>query len=112
MALPRIFVFGGGKVGAGLTRALRAAGYTVTLRPQRRGLPARRIDADLIVLAVRDREIPIVAEELRRRGLIGHKQTAIVHCAGALGPEALAAARGENVAVAQMHPMISFASRA
>ncbi|MEO5730249.1 MAG: DUF2520 domain-containing protein, partial [Byssovorax sp.] len=36
---------------------------------------------------------------------------AIVHCAGALGPEALAAARGPSVAVAQMHPMISFASK-
>jgi predicted short-subunit dehydrogenase-like oxidoreductase (DUF2520 family) len=35
----------------------------------------------------------------------------VVHCAGALGPEALARARGPNVAVAQMHPMISFAAK-
>lgn len=111
MALPRVFILGAGKVGAGLARALRAAGYRVTLRPQRKGLPARRIEADLIVLAVRDREIGPTAEALRARGLIGHQRASIVHCAGALGPEALAGARGENVAVAQMHPMISFARR-
>jgi len=111
MARSRVFIFGAGKVGACLCRALRAAGFEVTLRPQRKGLPARRIEADMIVLAVRDRDIAAVAEELRRRGLIGHRRAAVVHCAGALGPEVLAGARGENIDVAQMHPMISFASR-
>jgi predicted short-subunit dehydrogenase-like oxidoreductase (DUF2520 family) len=106
-----VFVFGAGKVGAGLTRALRAAGCAVTLRPQRKGLPARRIGADVIILAVRDRDIAPTAEALVQRGLVGQRRVAIVHCAGALGPEALAAARGPKVAVAQMHPMISFASR-
>jgi predicted short-subunit dehydrogenase-like oxidoreductase (DUF2520 family) len=112
VALPRVFVFGAGKVGAGLSRAMRAKGYPVTLRPAHKGLPARRIEADLIVIAVRDREIPAVAEELRRRALVGHRKVAVVHCAGALGPEALSSVRGGKVAVAQMHPMISFASRA
>ena len=107
----RVFIFGAGKVGVGLARALRATGCRVSQRPQRSGLPARRIDADVIVVAVRDRDIAPCAEELRRRGLVGHQPVAIVHCAGALGPEALAAARGANVAVAQMHPMISFASK-
>jgi predicted short-subunit dehydrogenase-like oxidoreductase (DUF2520 family) len=110
-ALPRVFIFGGGKVGSGLLRELRAAGYPVTLRQQRAGLPARRIEADLIVLALRDRDLALTAEELRRRALIGHRRVAIVHCAGALGAEVLAGARGPNVAVAQMHPMISFAHR-
>ena len=106
-----VFIFGAGKVGAGLARALRATGSRVTLRPQRKGLPTRRIEADLVIVAVRDRDIPGVAEALVRSGLVGHRKVAVVHCAGALGPEALAAARGPRVAVAQMHPMISFASR-
>ena len=109
----RVFIFGAGKVGTSLARALRAQGASVTLRPQRRGLPARRIDAEAIILAVRDREVGPTAEELLRRGLIGHARVAVVHCAGSLGPEALAPARDAAglVAVAQMHPMISFASK-
>jgi predicted short-subunit dehydrogenase-like oxidoreductase (DUF2520 family) len=106
-----VFIFGAGKVGAGLARALRAAGDHVTLRPQRKGLPTRRIEADLVIVAVRDRDIAGVAEALVSGALVGHRKVAVVHCAGALGPEALAAARGPNVAVAQMHPMISFASK-
>lgn len=108
----RVFVFGAGKVGTNLARALRRAGVAVTLRPARRGWPDRRIDADVVVLAVRDGNIAPAAEELARRGLVGHRRAAVVHCAGALGPEVLAAVRSARVAVAQMHPMISFASPA
>jgi len=108
---PAVFIFGAGKVGSGLARALRARGAAVTLRPQRRGLPSRPIDAGLIILAVRDRDVAPAAAELAARGLVGHREAAVVHCAGALGPEALAAARGPRVGVAQMHPMISFASK-
>lgn len=112
-AAPSVYVFGAGKVGAGLSRALRAAGCAVTLRPQRKGLPGKPIDAEVLVVALRDRDVSPCAEELARRGLIGHRRLAVLHCAGALGPEALAAARGASgrVAVAQMHPMISFATK-
>jgi predicted short-subunit dehydrogenase-like oxidoreductase (DUF2520 family) len=105
-----IFVYGAGKVGAGLARALRAAGCEVTLRAARKALPQKRIDAEVIIVALRDRDIAPCAEELVKRGLVGHRKVAVLHCAGALGPEVLAAARGPKVAVAQMHPMISFAS--
>jgi predicted short-subunit dehydrogenase-like oxidoreductase (DUF2520 family) len=105
----QVLVYGAGKVGTGLGRALRAAGARVTVRAARRGLPARRIDADVIVLALRDRDLRAAAAALVERGLVGHRKIAVLHCAGALGPEALAAARGPEVAVAQMHPMISFA---
>jgi predicted short-subunit dehydrogenase-like oxidoreductase (DUF2520 family) len=109
--LEHVFVFGAGKVGAGLARALRRAHVRVTLRPKRAGLPASRIEADLVVLALRDRDLGPCAEELAARGLVGRggRPSAVVHCAGALGPEVLAPARGPRVAVAQMHPMISFA---
>jgi len=110
-----IFIYGAGKVGSALARALRAGGEgrpRVTLRPARRGLPKRRIDADVVVLALRDRDLAPCAAELSARGLVGHRPVSVLHCAGALGPEVLAAARGPRVAVAQMHPMISFASTA
>jgi len=105
-----VFIYGGGKVGRGLHRALRAAGIAATLRPARQGLPRRRIEADLVIVALRDRDIGPCAEALRDRGLVGHRRAAVVHCAGALGPEVLAPVRGERVSIAQMHPMISFAS--
>jgi predicted short-subunit dehydrogenase-like oxidoreductase (DUF2520 family) len=107
---PAVLIYGAGKVGAGLTRALRAAGAKVTLRAARQGLPARPIEADVIVLALRDRDLAAAAATLVERGLVGHRKVAVLHCAGALGPEVLAAARGPSVAVAQMHPMISFAA--
>jgi predicted short-subunit dehydrogenase-like oxidoreductase (DUF2520 family) len=72
-------------------------------------LPKRRIDADLVILALRDKDVRPCAEELRARALVGHRRVAVVHCAGALGPEVLDPIRGGRVAVAQMHPMISFA---
>lgn len=109
--LPRVFVFGAGKVGAGLARLLRRAGCPVTLRPQRKGLPARRIEAEVIVLAVRDRDVTKAAQQLVDGDLVGHRAVAVFHCAGALGPEALAPARAPGVAVAQLHPMISFADK-
>lgn len=105
-----VFVFGAGKVGRNLARALRAAGLPVELRPARKGLPSRPIDAGVVIVAVRDGDVPKVAAGLAERRLVGHVRAAIVHCAGALGPEALAAARVGKARVAQMHPMISFAS--
>lgn len=115
VALDRVFVFGAGKVGAGLTRAMRAASIDVTLRAQRRGLPARPIDADLVILAIRDKDLLPVAELIARRDLLrraGRSCVAVVHCAGALGPSVLEPLRAPGVAVAQMHPMISFATPA
>lgn len=105
-----VLVYGAGKVGSNLARALRAAGHAVVLRAARRGLPKKRIDADVVIVAVRDGDVPKVAAALAAGGLVGHAKVAIVHCAGALGPEALAAARVGKVSVAQMHPMISFAA--
>jgi predicted short-subunit dehydrogenase-like oxidoreductase (DUF2520 family) len=105
----RVFVIGAGKVGSLLTRALRARGVKVTLRADRAGLPSRPIDADLLILAVRDNRLEALARELVAARRVG-PHTAVVHCAGALGPGPLAVLRGVASGVAQMHPMISFAS--
>ena len=102
----KVFVLGAGKVGRALAKGLKKAGDDVTLRPARKGPPKGVIDADVVILSVRDRELAALAESLR----VG-KRTVCVHNAGALGADALAALRGRCAGVAQMHPMISFASR-
>ncbi len=106
----RIFVLGRGKVGVALARAARALGAEVTLRAARAGLPRKPIDVDLLILAVRDRDLTPLAEALAEGHLVT-KKTACVHVAGALGPAPLASLRAVSAGVAQMHPMISFASR-
>jgi predicted short-subunit dehydrogenase-like oxidoreductase (DUF2520 family) len=105
---PSVFVFGAGKLGTALARAARRKGIETTLRAARRGLP-RVIRADVVVVAVRDRDVRAVAERMREAGVVPH-QAVVVHVSGALDAEALAPLRGACAGVAQMHPMISFAS--
>jgi predicted short-subunit dehydrogenase-like oxidoreductase (DUF2520 family) len=114
MARPRsprlkAFVFGAGKVGSALARALRAAGVPTTLRAARKSVP-KTLDADVVILAVRDRDVRRLAEQMRDARVVP-RRAVVVHVAGALDAEALAPLRGSCAGVAQMHPMISFASR-
>jgi predicted short-subunit dehydrogenase-like oxidoreductase (DUF2520 family) len=104
-----IQIIGAGKVGQGLARALRKAHYFVAIRAARKGLPKRVFQASIVILAVRDRELGPLAEALTQRGLVSSKAIC-VHVAGALGPEAIVALRPVCLGVAQMHPMIPFAS--
>jgi predicted short-subunit dehydrogenase-like oxidoreductase (DUF2520 family) len=71
-------------------------------------VPTKKITSDLLIFAVRDGELARLVEALVAGRLVG-RQTACVHVAGALGPDALAPLRGVSAGVAQMHPMISFA---
>jgi len=106
-----ILVFGAGKVGSALARALRDAGFTVVLRARRRGLPGRSVVADVVVLAVRDADVAQTARGFAEVGVRGRRsgRPTMLHCAGALGPEVLAPCRERGMAVAQMHPLLSFA---
>lgn len=104
--LLRVFVYGAGKVGTALARELRRAGMKARLHAARNGLP-RRIDADVVILAVRDRDLRPLAESMR--GVV-NRRAVVVHVAGALDAEVLAPLRGFCAGVGQMHPMISFAS--
>ncbi len=106
----KIFIFGAGKVGRALARALRAHGDVVTLTPARKGVPRRRIDADIIILSVRERQLGPIAADLAASGVV-KRSAVVVHNAGSLSADALVALRGACAGVAQMHPMISFASR-
>ena len=105
----RIFLYGAGKVGRALAAAIRAKKWPVVLRPARAGLPKKRLAADLVILCVRDRDLVATAERFAASGIVP-KGAACVHVAGALGPEPLASLRAVCAGVAQMHPMISFAS--
>lgn len=105
----KVFILGAGKVGRALADALRKSGQRVTLRPARKGVPTTRIEADVIILALRDKQLGPVAADLATSGVVPRKAV-VVHNAGALPAEALDALRGVTAGVAQMHPMISFAS--
>jgi predicted short-subunit dehydrogenase-like oxidoreductase (DUF2520 family) len=105
----KVFILGSGKVGRALTAALRSRGVDVTLRPARKGVPRTRIDADVIILALRDRGLGPVAADLAISGVVPRKAV-VVHNAGALPADVLAPLRDVCAGVAQMHPMISFAS--
>ena len=105
----KVFILGAGKVGCALARALRKRGDKVTLRPARKGVPSRPIDAAIIVLAVRDRQLEAIASALVTRGVV-KQSTVVVHNSGALSADVLAPLHGACAGVAQMHPMISFAS--
>lgn len=106
----KVFILGAGKVGRALAAALKTKKVKVTLRAAREGVPTMPIDADIIVLALRDRQLGIVAADLASSGVVPRKAV-VVHNAGALPAEALAPLRGLCAGIAQMHPMISFASR-
>jgi predicted short-subunit dehydrogenase-like oxidoreductase (DUF2520 family) len=106
----KVFIFGAGKVGRALAAALNDAGLAVTLRPARKGVPTTRIDADVIILALRDRQLGPVAADLASSGVVP-RRAVVMHNAGALPAEALAPLAGVCAGIAQMHPMISFASR-
>ncbi len=106
----KVFVLGGGKVGRALAKALAKAGDSVELRPARKGVPTTRIDADVIILAVRDRQLGPIAADLAGSGVVP-RRAVVVHNAGALPAEVLAPLVPVCAGVAQMHPMISFASR-
>ena len=106
----KVFIFGAGKVGRALARTLRAHGDVVTLTPARKGVPRRRIDADIIILSVREGQLGPIAADLAASGVV-KRSAVVVHNAGSLSADALVALRGACAGVAQMHPMISFASR-
>jgi len=105
-----VFIYGAGKVGRALGRELTRAGYTVTTRPARQGLPRKPIDAKVVIVSVRDRDLSTLADEMAERELV-REDAVVLHNAGALGAEALSALRAFTAGVAQFHPMISFASK-
>lgn len=104
-----VFILGAGKVGRALAAALKKNGVPVTLRAARKGVPRLPIDASIVILALRERQLQSVASDLAASGVVA-RNAVVVHNAGSLDAEILAPLRPVCAGVAQMHPMISFAS--
>lgn len=107
----KIFVFGQGKVGKALAAKWRKAGHVVVARAARKGWPKRPLDADAVLLAVRDGDLTALCERAAREGTLSRKAV-VFHAAGSKSADALAAVRPVVRGVAQFHPMMSFASPA
>jgi predicted short-subunit dehydrogenase-like oxidoreductase (DUF2520 family) len=102
----QVVVVGRGKVGRALAHSLRASGMPTMLVQGRSCGRAQVAGAALVVLAVPDDAIASCAHRLAEHVSTG---TAVVHCAGARGIDALDGCSARGIAVAVMHPMVSFA---
>ena len=93
-----------------MARALRKAGVRVRLRAARRGLP-RVIHEPVLVLAVREGQLGDLVAAMTDSPPMP-RTAVVVHVSGALDESVLAPLRAVCAGVAQMHPLISFASKA
>jgi predicted short-subunit dehydrogenase-like oxidoreductase (DUF2520 family) len=122
---PNIFIVGAGPVAAALAGALRHAGAPVLGLWARRPEAARKasaisgvaaysaappdllLEADALILAVRDDAIASVARTLVDTGLVGKKHV-LLHCSGALAAEEVFAGVSDRVAGrGTLHPLRS-----
>ncbi len=101
----KIVILGRGRVGTALAQALRDGGTDCELVPGRGPSAGVLAGAELVILAVPDAVIAECAEALPslRPG------AAVLHCAGARGPEELAPCQARGAHVGVMHPLVSFA---
>ena len=123
--LPTISIVGPGTVGTALGILAARAGITVAAvggrdadKAQRAaariGLEVRPMSirdaagaADLVFLTVSDDAIETVCDDLAQAGAF-RTAAVVAHCSGALGSDALAAARGCGCRVGSMHPLQTF----
>ncbi len=120
---PNVFVVGAGPVATALAGGLRLRGVPVLgmwgRTPARTrvasaaagvgaysaGPPDLLLEADVVVLAVRDDAITEVARMLVATGLVNRHHT-LIHCSGAVSAaEVLAPVAGEVGGMAMMHPL-------
>ena len=122
---PSIAVVGAGRAGTALALGLRRAGYRIAAVHSRSEAAARRLaaavgaeavptavaavrTADLTLLTVPDRAITRIAATVAATGM-ALRDHALVHCSGAAGSRALAAARQGGARVGACHPLQAIA---
>ncbi len=124
---PTTFIVGAGPVATALAGALRLGGVPVLGLWARRPGPARSagstagvaafssappdilLEAEVVILAVRDQVIGEVAQMLVGTGLVTKRHT-LLHCAGAeAAEEILAPVMGKVAGVGTMHPLSAIA---
>lgn len=126
--MSRLGLVGAGAVGPALAKILAGGGFEVGVVASRRieaardavaflgaGTPSDRnpdaaADADLLILAVPDRAIAAVAEEIAAAGAVKAGSLAI-HLSGALSSAVLAPLAAAGAQIGSLHPLQSFASR-
>jgi predicted short-subunit dehydrogenase-like oxidoreductase (DUF2520 family) len=104
-----VTVIGAGRMGRFFSSRLRKKGWSVALVPARSRSPRARPRDELVVLAARDTELAALTAKLARPGAIP-KKCAVVHVAGALGPELLTPLAKLCSGVGQAHPLASVVS--
>jgi len=102
----RVHIHGAGKVGRTFAHGLREVGWCVSLTAARHGRPDR-VDADVVVLAVRDGQLAMEAGAWV--GVVA-SHAVVLHVAGVWTPEVLSVLRGSCRGVGQLHPLVSVAS--
>ncbi len=106
----RIVILGRGRVGRGLHAAMKSADHpNLTLASSRRMPRAALAEADAVLLAVSDHAIIEVATRVSTRA---RADAAILHAAGARGPEELSVCREAGMSVGALHPLVSFSDPA
>src|SRR4030088_673278 len=122
----RLAIIGAGRVGRALGRRLREAGWKIDAVVTRSEASARRavrfigagkacagmtrqiLASQVILIAVPDDEIAVVAQELARIGEEELRGRVILHTSGAMDSGALDAAQRKGATVGSMHPLQSF----
>lgn len=120
----RVFIVGAGQVGRGLYRAFRSAGIEVLGLHGRRHtawttstgvIPSAAMDANTIILSVRDNQIDDAISELigpRHQNQKPHLATGtvVLHTSGSAEPELLPALFERGLGGGTFHPLIPFAN--
>jgi predicted short-subunit dehydrogenase-like oxidoreductase (DUF2520 family) len=124
-----VAIVGAGRVGRAMGRKLRQAGWHVTAVVTRSEASARRavrhigggrphgrltrlvLEAGIVLIAVPDDAIPVVAARLARMGGEEWHGKIILHTSGALDNRALAPLEHAGASTGSIHPLQSFSSR-
>ena len=122
-------IVGGGRVARALGRRLREEGWKIGVVVARSEASARRavrfisggkpcasmtrqvISAEVILIAVPDDEISVVAAELARIGGEELRGKVVLHTAGALDSRVLSPVKGHGAAIGSMHPLQTFTGK-
>jgi predicted short-subunit dehydrogenase-like oxidoreductase (DUF2520 family) len=122
-------IIGAGRVGRALGRKLHEAGWQITTVVARReknareavrhigaGQPHHRLtrmmlQAETVLLAVPDDEIPRLAERMARMGGEEWRDKVVLHTSGALDHRTLAPLQDRGAVTGSIHPMQTFSSR-
>lgn len=106
--VPRVFIVGAGRAGRSLAQAWREHGIPV-VGVRRRGAPWRGLrDATVVVVAVRDSQLPAALQEIATAPL--RPGAVVLHTSGALDPAAaLGRLRRLGHPAGTLHPIVPLA---